>query len=265
MEICCAQLSSVREDPDASLAKADDAVSEAVCRGADLIVFPEQFPTGWDPMSVLHAEGDDGPIISGWRRIAEEYGAWIAGSHRERSEKGIRNATLLIDPDGHLQARYAKIHLFTPGGEGEQYTAGDEFVVRDVAGIRVGCAICYDLRFPELFRRYADLGAECMVVPAAWPCSRLDHFHLFARARAVENQFYLAAVCTTGRTPVDDYCGGSCIVDPAGEVISRAGEGESLISAPISSDQIRQVRDAFPVQRDVRRDLYMDQSSYNRE
>jgi len=265
MEVCLAQLASVIDDPDASLQKADDAVSEAVCRGADLIVFPEQFATGWDPGSIRHAEGDDGPIISGWRRIAEEYGAWIAGSHREVSDGGVRNTTLLIDPDGTLKGRYAKIHLFTPGGEGEQYTAGDTFVICDVAGIRVGCAICYDLRFPELFRRYADRGAECMIVPAAWPCSRLDHFHLFARARAVENQFYLAAVCATGRTPVDTYCGGSCIVDPTGEVISRAGDGEALISAPISSDQIQQVREAFPMQRDLRRDIYMDRTSYNRE
>ena len=256
MEICCAQLASVFEDPDAGLAKAGEAVQEAVGLGADLVIFPEQFSTGWDPGSTLFAEAEDGPIASGWSRIADEHGAWIVGSHREMSRLGVRNTALLVAPDGSIHARYAKIHLFSPGGEDQLYVPGDDLVVTTCAGVKIGFAICYDLRFPGLFRRYADVGAECMIVPAAWPCSRLKHFNLFVRARAVENQLFVAGVCTTGTTSVDHYCGGSCIVDPTGEVLCRGGEGEALISAPVDPDMVHRCRSLFPVQKDARYDLY---------
>ncbi|MDO8842586.1 nitrilase-related carbon-nitrogen hydrolase [Methanocalculus sp.] len=257
MEICCAQLASVFEDPDAGLKKANKAVQAAVELGADLIIFPEQFPTGWDPSSSLFAEGEDGPIARRWCRIGEEHGAWIVGSHREVGKSGIKNTALLISPDGSIHARYAKMHLFSPGGENLVYRPGDDLVVGTCAGVSIGLAICYDLRFPELFRRYADRGVECIVVPAAWPCSRLNHFDLFIRARAVENQFFVAGVCTTGITPIDRYCGGSLIVDPTGETLCRGGEDEALISAPIDPNLVHRSRSLFPVQKDARRDLYM--------
>jgi predicted amidohydrolase len=257
MEICSAQLASVFENPDASLKKADEAVQEAVRSGADLIIFPEQFPTGWDPASSLFAEGEDGPIARRWCRIGEEHGAWIVGSHREVSGAGLKNTALLIGPDGSIHARYAKVHLFSPGGEDCRYLPGDDLVVTSCAGLSIGLAICYDLRFPELFRRYADAGVDCMIIPAAWPCSRLNHFDLFIRARAVENQFFVAGVNTTGVTSVDQYCGGSLLVDPTGDILCRGGEGEALIPAPIDRDLVQRTRRLFPVQKDTRRDLYM--------
>lgn len=255
MNICCAQLGSVFEKPAASLARAEDAVQKAVAYGSDLIVFPEQFPTGWDPASSLSAEGREGPIAREWCRIAEEYGAWIVGSHRERSGESLRNTALLIGADGQVHARYSKLHLFSPSGENRLYSMGEAPVISSCHGISIGLAICYDLRFPELFRRYADEGAECIIVPAAWPCSRLKHFGLFLQSRAVENQFFIAGVCTTGTTPVDRYCGGSMIIDPMGEILCRAGENEALISAVIDPAVVHECRALFPVQKDRRRDI----------
>lgn len=261
MEICCAQIASVFEEPDTSLAKAENAVQIAVESGADLVVFPEQFPTGWDPVSTLFSEGPDGPIARQWCRIACEYGAWIVGSHREEDRSGMRNSAFLVAPDGMIKARYAKLHLFSHDGEDQVYIAGDDLVTFSCSGVEIGLAICYDLRFPELFRRYAEKGAECMVVPAAWPCRRLNHFHLFVRARAVENQFFVAGVCTTGSNPVDQYCGGSLVVGPDGEILCKAGEEESLISATIDTDMLKRYRRQFPVQKDIRHDLFLNKDT----
>ncbi|MCQ1539358.1 carbon-nitrogen family hydrolase [Methanocalculus taiwanensis] len=255
MDICCAQLGSVFEKPAANLARAEDAVKKAVAYGSDLIVFPEQYPTGWDPASSLSAEGREGPIAMEWCRIAEEYGAWIVGSHREQYGEKLLNTALLIGHDGVIHARYSKLHLFSPSGEDRLYSKGDAPVVFSCHGVSIGLAICYDLRFPELFRRYADVGAECIIVPAAWPCSRLKHFNLFLQSRAIENQFYVAGICSTGRTPVDHYCGGSMIVDPRGEILCRAGEDEALISAVIDPAVVHESRRLFPILKDRRQDI----------
>ncbi len=255
VKICCAQLGSILEAPDTNLAVADDAVRSAVASGADLVLFPEQYATGWDPSSTKHAEEDGGPIESAWCRIAEEHGVWVVGSQRTHSSEGFTNTALIAAPDGSVHARYAKTHLFRYAGEDQQYIPGDRLSVCSCDGLVVGLAICYDLRFPKLFRRYADLGVECMLVPAAWPCSRIDIFTLFLHARAVENQYYVAGVSPTGTNPIDQYCGRSAIVDPLGKTLCSAGEGEVCIRADVDADYVAKVRRRFPFHDDARYDL----------
>ena len=255
LKICCAQLETALGAPDANLARADASVGRAVALGSDLVLFPEQFATGWDPASTKYAEDEGGPIESAWCRMAEEHGVWIAGSQRTQSPDGIRNTALISAPDGSVHARYAKTHLFRYAGEDQHYISGDSLSVCSCDGLLVGLAICYDLRFPELFRRYADLGVECMLVPAAWPCSRIDIFTLFLHARAVENQYYVAGVSPTGTDAVDRYCGRSAIVDPLGKTLSSAGEGEECITAEVDADYVESVRGRFPFRDDARSDL----------
>ncbi len=255
VKICCAQLGSVPEAPDTNLARADNAIRSAVASGADLVLFPEQYATGWDPASTKYAEEEGGPIESGWCRIAEKHGVWVVGSQRRQSPDGIRNTALIAAPDGSVHARYAKTHLFRYAGEDQLYVPGDRLSICSCDGLMVGLAICYDLRFPELFRRYADLGVECVLVPAAWPCSRIDIFTLFLHARAVENQYYVAGVSPTGRNPVDHYCGRSAIVDPLGKTLSSAGGDEACIVAEVDADYVSSVRRRFPFQDDARYDL----------
>lgn len=255
VKICCAQLGSISEAPDANLQRADEVVRRAVASGADLVLFPELFATGWDPASTNFAEEEDGPIERAWCRIAEEHGVWVVGSQRTQSPDGVRNTAFITAPDGSVHARYAKTHLFGYADEDQQYIPGDRLPVCSCDGLVVGLAICYDLRFPELFRRYADLGVECMLVPAAWPCSRIDIFTLFLHARAVENQYYVAGVSPSGTNAVDHYCGRSAIVDPLGTTLTSAGEGEECIVAEVDPDYVRSVRRRFPFQDDARYDL----------
>ena len=251
-----AQIASAWGDAPATLLKAGRCLRRAVRGGAHLCCFPEQFPTGWSPRAVQSAEGPDGEIMHGLRTLAQDYGIAILGSFTERYDPRPRNTAIAIDADGTVLATYAKIHLFTPEEEDIHYTPGDSLAEFSILGVRCGIAICYDLRFPELFRLYAGRGVHCVLVPAAWPCVRMDAWTLFCRARALENQFYLAGANCTGYTPVAHYCGGSMIVDPAGNVITSAGDEETLLFASIDTDHIERVRKALPAIPDRRDDLY---------
>lgn len=252
MRVAGAQIESAWEDPGASLTRAEPWIRIAAETGASLICFPEQFPTGWDPSSTLHVEGRDGPIVSGFRKLAREYGIAILGSFRERAQPRPRNTCIVLDRNGDEIGSYSKCHLFSPSGEGEWYAPGEDPGIFSLGGIRFGLAICYDLRFPGLFDWYARQGVCCVLIPAAWPAARISHWDLAIRARALDFQYYVAGVNTIGETPVETYQGGSLVADPGGKVIARAGHGEELMAFEIDPATIHQVRQALPVRRDRR-------------
>lgn len=255
-QLCAAQLAGVWEEPEASLEKAGRAVQSAADAGASIICFPEQYATGWDPLATTHVQSVDGTIVSGFRHLARDHGIAVLGSFRERQNHSPRNTAVAIDAGGRIAAAYSKIHLFSPGREQQAYSPGNRPATFTVDGIRFGIAICYDLRFSELFAAYARLGADAVLVPAAWPCERIRHWELFIRTRALEHQIVVAGINTTGDTPVGHYCGGSLVADAEGEILSRAGEGEGLIRAPVDPSAIAEARKRLPIHSDRRRDLY---------
>lgn len=255
MKLFCAQVASVWEDPDATLEKVEPCIAQASHEGGDLICFPEQCATGWDPTSTLHVQGIDGPIVRRLRSLAEEYSIAILGSFREATETHPRNSCAVVTADGAISATYAKCHLFSPAYEDQMYRRGDTISTFSLAGMDFGLAICYDLRFTSLFRLYADAGVQAVLVPSAWPESRLQHWELFIRARAVEYQCYIAGINPTGITPVDSYAGGSMVADPAGGLLFHAGRNEELLSCDLDPDYVARIRAAFPVNRDRRDDL----------
>ena len=161
-----------------------------------------------------------------------------------------RNTCIVFDHEGEEIASYSKCHLFTPGAEEGQFYPGDALGIFSLAGVSFGIAICYDLRFSGLFNVYAEAGVCCMMVPAAWPAFRIDHWELSIRAQALEHQFYVIGVNTTGLNPVDGYAGRSLAADPSGTVIARAGQGEELMVAGIDPDAMVHLREALPVSRD---------------
>ena len=250
IKIAGAQMGSVWEEPMQSLHKAEPSVRTAADKGASLICFPEQYPTGWDPRSIQYTQGRDGPIVARFRDLAREYGIAIVGSFRERSDPKPRNTCIVLDREGEDAASYSKCHLFTPACEDEQYSPGERLGVFRLADIPFGIAICYDLRFSGLFHAYARKGVCCMLVPAAWPASRIDHWELFIRARALEYQLYVVGVNTTGVNPVDTYCGRSLVADPSGTIIAAAGNEEELIVATIDTDTVHRIREALPIHRE---------------
>lgn len=257
VRICGAQMADIRGKPAETLELAAGAVEAAAEGGASLIVFPEQFPIGWDPFARFRVEDLGGPTVTCLCSLARRNGVAIVAGLRERHDPLPRNTAVAIGTHGEVVAAYSKIHLFSPEREHEQFCAGDALGTFSLEGMVFGIALCYDLRFPDLFSIYAAFGAECLIVPAAWPCRRVEHWELFIRARALENQYFVAGINTIGTTPVDRYCGHSMIAGPGGDVLACAGDGEQLLFADLSAASIDEARARIPLHSDRRDDIYM--------
>jgi predicted amidohydrolase len=270
--VAAVQMTS-RGDKSENLATARRLVSQAAERGAALVALPELFNCLARPEKVLsEAEPIPGPTSQAMSELATKCRVTlVAGSIGERSETNkIYNTSLLFGPDGALLAKYRKLHLFDidlPGSvtfrESQFMAMGDRVVVTATAIGRLGQATCYDLRFPELFRRLVDLGAELLVIPAAFTMATgRDHWEVLLRARAIENQIFVVAPNQYGRHDEDLHTyGRSMIIDPWGTVVATAPDGEGLITAEIDFDQLGQIRSRLPSLQN-RRDL--DQLSPDR-
>ena len=245
-------------DRAANLARAAALVRTAAARGARLVVLPEVFCwRGRRAEEGAHAESIPGPTTETMANVARECTIYLCmGSMLEESSEGRSyNTSCLFDPSGRLIGRYRKIHLFDvqlPGRvsvcESESRAPGAEVVTVPTELGTLGLSICYDLRFPELYRRLARAGAEVLLVPSAFTFpTGAAHWEVLCRARAVENQCYLIAPDQTGTSPHGhaDY-GDSLIVDPWGRVLARAGDGDGVVTAEIDRAYLAQVRRELP-------------------
>ena len=226
-----------------------------------LVILPEMFATGFS-MDVEKTGGREAAETEGFlRELASRYDctvaagvvSGVAGDVVGGAGGRFFNEALVVSASGEELARYRKMHLFTPAGEDEHYCPGDAPVVFDCAGFRAAPFICYDLRFPEVFRRAAGRHADLFLVIANWPAERLDHWETLLRARAIENQAYVVGVNRTGRDPRNDYPGRSMIVAPGGEVLAQAGPEECVLSVDLDPAVVERARREFPALRDMRR------------
>jgi len=234
------QLDIVWEDKAANLTKVRRLLSAAKPKSGTLIVLPEMFSTGFT-MNLALAE-DIGESIAA---IAKEYRVnLLAGMVRNR-----RNEAVLFDAEGREVARYAKMHPFKFAGETVE--PGSEPVVVDCGEFKLAPTVCYDLRFPELFRAGVKRGANLFAVIANWPTSRLDHWLALLKGRAIENQAYVIGVNRCGRDPNVEYPGHSQIINPRGEVVADAGVGESAVSATLDLPELQAYRQKFPALEDL--------------
>jgi predicted amidohydrolase len=246
-------------DLEANLARAHALVQEAADRGAALVVLPEVF--AWRGQ---RSEEDEipsaipGPVSDFLRRLAAElHVILVGGSFLERSEHDRKsyNTSLMIDGNGEIRATYRKMHLFDvdlPGQvtvhESDARAPGTEVVTAATELGTIGMSICYDLRFPELYRRLTRAGATIVTIPAAFTFfTGAAHWEPLLRARAIENQVYVIAPNQTGTSPhgFADY-GNSMIVDPWGTVVARAGDGEQVITAEIDPEHVARIRREMP-------------------
>jgi predicted amidohydrolase len=258
MRAAAIQLNST-DDKERNMAAADRLTREAAADGADLIVLPEKFNVlGEHEDYVAGAETLDGPTISWAREAARELGIdLVAGSIVERREgrEKLGNTSVHVGADGELRGVYRKIHMFDVVVGGIEYREsaseepGDEIVVSEAAdGVPLGLTVCYDLRFPELFRILAIRGARVITLPAAFTkVTGRAHWEILVRARAIENQAFLVAADQIGTHPPDkESFGGSMIVDPWGEVLARAPDEECFIAANLDFARQDEVRDTLP-------------------
>ena len=241
-----------------NLATAARLIAEAAAAGAELVALPEYFPligaSDADRLAAREAEGS-GPIQDFLATTARQHGLWLVGGsiplHATDPAK-LRNSCLVFDPQGRRVARYDKIHLFgfRKGAEAYDEAAtierGDQVVAFDTPFGRVGVAICYDLRFPELFRAMGPL--DLLVLPAAFTeTTGRAHWDMLLRARAVENQCYVLASAQGGLHPTGRMThGNSMIIDPWGEVLTRMDKGEGVVVAEFDPQRISDTRASLP-------------------
>lgn len=243
------QLDLVPADPDRNVDLAL-ALAEGLPERPDLVLLPELFTTGYclERAAELAAEGP---------RALRRLGAWargrrclVAGSLLHPWPGGVANAAFLLDRDGSLHPLYAKAHLFRPMEEHRWLVAGRELRLWESSVGRLGAAVCYDLRFPAMIRRLARAGAEALLVPAEWPRPRTGHWELLLRARAVENGLFVLGANRVGEQGGQVFEGASQIVDPWGEVLASAGEGEGAVTARIEPERAVEARRRIPVLED---------------
>jgi len=251
------------EDVEANEAQVFGLLEEAASGGADLAALPEVWPRqGSAPQVRAAAEAVPGPRTERLAQVARRHRMWVhGGSVLELAGDRVFNTSVLFDRDGNLLATYRKIHLFDadpPGGvpsrESSTYTAGQEVVTADTEFGRIGMSICYDVRFPELYRQMAVQGAVLVFVPAAFRHETgRDHWDVLLRARAIEDQAFVVAAAQWGTwgPPGEERLnhGNSLVADPWGRVIARAPDGVGMTLAQLDLEEVGRVREALPALR----------------
>ncbi len=261
-----AQLEIEPANTETNVARAIEAIERASNQGVDLLVLPELFTVGYFSFDsyTRTAEGLSGPTLTRLREAAAASEiALLAGTIVEDlaetaavetpADSGFANTATLFDADGTLKLVYRKHHLFGYGSaEQELLVPGTSVDVATIGPFTVGVSTCYDLRFPELYRQQIDAGATLLLVPSAWPYPRIEHWETLSRARAVENQCFLAAANGAGAFEEATLLGRSTVYDPWGVTLASSGDESTLVTATIDPDAVERVRTAFPALSDRR-------------
>ncbi len=260
------QLDLVWEDKVANYRLVREAAAGASISPGDLLVLPEMFDTGFS-FQLERTVDHDGCTLEFLLALARDLRATVHGSRTLLGEDGRgRNMATIVGPDGRLLCEYAKIHPFSYGRESERFTGGDDLCVypwsagaegKEAATsarerLTVCPAVCYDLRFPELFRRGLKMGAQVFALGANWPSARAVHWRALLIARAIENQAVVLGVNRCGNDPHLAYGGGSLAVGPKGEVLGEMGSEPGVLSVEVDAAAIRTWREEFPAWRDMR-------------
>jgi omega-amidase len=257
LTISLAQMNIALGDSRKNLQQFEAYTSEAARRGSRLVLFPELWASGYAlenarEMSAALNAGEFAAVST----AATQHKISIVGSLLEKRGIEVSNSATFFAPTGKLVGVYRKIHLFKLMDEHRWLQAGAAPLLMDLPWGKTGIAICYDLRFPELFRRYAVDGAKIILIPAEWPVARLEHWRALLQARAIENQCYIVACNAVGETGDTTFAGHSMIVDPWGKIVVELGETPQLATADIELDLVDEVRARIPVFEDRRTDVY---------
>jgi omega-amidase len=263
LTLSLAQIEIVQADAAANLKKAEDLVAEAARRKSDIICFPEMWTTGFNwEFNRTNASSHE-VYIEKVADLARRHGIWINGSMLALNDEGkVANTSILFNPQGEKAAIYRKTHLFSLLHEERHMMPGSALTIAETPWGPMGLSICYDIRFPEIFRTYALKGARVTLSPMAFPHPRLDHWKILVRARAIENQMYMVGINRVGNEDMGaggiiSYFGTSCIIDPWGKTVVEASEcDEMLLTATIDLSYADEVRKQMTVLSDRRPELY---------
>lgn len=256
--IALAQMEISLGRPEANHLQAQSLANQAVAQDAHVLLLPELWATGYDMDRVQeYAAPLDGGHFALMAELARMHGLYVAGTALEENPGGRPfNTAALYGPDGNCLGAYQKVHLWAPLGEVEHMTPGDRLPAFELKWGTVAIAICYDLRFPELWRRLTDAGAQLVLIPAEWPARRVEHWRLLLRARAVENQIYVAGCNRAGTGPDGEFGGHSAVVDPWARVLVEGNSQPGLFTATIEMEEVTRARQSFPFLADRRPEVY---------
>lgn len=250
MKIGLVQYNPVWENKEENKSKLDKLVSESEEKYS-LLIFPEMTLTGFTMKSAEFAEEEGGASCLYFSELAKRLNTEVIAGFIEKADSKIYNSLVHFDGRGQLISKYRKIHPFSFSGENLHYTRGEKPVISSMDDWKIGLSICYDLRFPELFRTYAKERAGLMVVIANWPVRRIEHWKALIKARAIENQCYIAAVNRVGTDPGNSYNGFSSIISPLGEELVALEDIETVSGADISLDTLSDIRKRLPFLNDM--------------
>lgn len=257
MKLALIQMEIAEKNREGNIAHALSLLEEAT-PGRDIAVLPEIWTTGYS-LGKLSKEHEliDGHALTAVRAIAQKNScAIVAGSVPLKKEDGrIYNSSIIIDKNGEIVFCYSKVHLFKMFNEERFFAAGDNFGVYELNGITCGSSICYDLRFPELYRHLSILGAKIIFVPAEWPEPRGYVWELLNQARAMENNNFIVAVNCVGSFRGEPFHGHSMVVGPSGEILVKGGANEEILYCDIDLAAIDKVRSKINVFNDIRQEL----------
>lgn len=253
MNIIGLQIEIAWEDKAANHAKVLSLLDRVKPQPGSLVALPEMFATGFSMNVAGIHDTDSRETQSFLSQTAVDYRIYLLGGVvvKDASGRG-RNECVIYAPDGSEFARYTKLQPFTLGGESANYLAGESTRVFSLEEFNLATFICYDLRFPEIFRSAARRNANLYSVIACWPIAREEHWVTLLKARAIENQSYIIGVNQAGRDPKFTYPGRSLIIHPSGDILADAGREEGWISAQIDLDELHKYRKALPFLADLR-------------
>jgi omega-amidase len=257
LSIALAQAEFEFGEPEKNFQKASRMIEDAAEKGADMVLLPELWASGYD---LANCSEYASPIGEGWffrvQTTAKENKIALGCSLIEEDQNIFYNTFVFYDSSGALLGSYRKIHLFQMLKEKDYFQAGNELVSFDFNSVKIGLANCYDLRFPELFRAYAVAGVELMLITAEWPEKRVNHWSLLLQARAIENQCFVAGVNKVGQSQGARLGGYSAVVNPMGEYLVQGKEEEVLLLSEINLEEVKKIRRWMPVLQDRKPELY---------
>jgi omega-amidase len=259
MDIIGLQWNLAWEAKEANFARVEAMLALARPKPGALVILPEMFATGFSMNVPKIGEGElgEGETAAFASSLARKYSINVLAGIVTRGDQGRGfNEAVVFEPDGREAVRYRKMHPFTFAGEDNFYEAGPRPVIWHGAGLAVAPFICYDLRFPEAFRMATRAGAELFVVIANWPSTRVEHWRVLLRARAIENQAFVVGVNRSGSDPNVDYPWASLVVNPHGEIVAELDGNEGVLRATIDGETVRKNRRDLPFLKDLRGDLF---------
>lgn len=259
MKVTCIQMDMQFAAPEENFLKAETLIAQAMVENPDVLVLPETWNTGFFPRQNLEnlCDRDGSRVKAVMGRLAKQYQVNIvAGSVSNVRQGKVYNTAMVFDRRGNCIAQYDKTHLFTPMGEDQYYTPGDNLCRFSLDGVSCGLIICYDIRFPELTRSLTVPGLDMLFVVSQWPNVRTFHLRSLTTARAIENQMFVVCCNSCGTVGETVYGGNSAIIDPWGNTVCLAGEHQQLLSGECDLQILETIRSTIPVFRDRRPGLY---------